>query len=106
MKTSLSDYSRFTKTEMIIVDRVETYGKWNSYSFLKTRPSDDLIGVFRVTSALEGRPDLISAAIYSTSQLDWVLIAFNNARGVLNWPKTGERIEYPLEKVVMPEVLA
>lgn len=106
MKPTLSDYSRFTGTEMIIVNGIETYGKWSGYSFLKQRPPDDKIGVFRVTSALEGRPDLISASVYNTPLLSWVLIAFNNARGVLNWPRTGDRVEYPLEEIVMPEVLS
>ena len=105
MRAMLDDYSRFSKTEMIIIDGVETFGKWKQYSFLVERPVEDKIGVFRITSAVEGRPDLISTQIYGTPMLDWVLIAFNNARGTLNWPRTGDTIEYPVESIVIPEVL-
>ena len=90
---------------MIIVDGNETFGRWQSYSFLKVRPPEDQIDVFQVTSAVEGRPDLISQQIYDTPLLDWVLIAFNNARDSLNWPKAGDLVEYPIESVVVPEVL-
>lgn len=105
MKNPGVDYSRFAKTEKIILDGSETYGKWVEFSFLKQRPNDDDIGVFRVTSATAGRPDLIANAIYGTPLLDWVLISFNNARGALNWPKAGDSIEYPEERVVVPEVM-
>lgn len=101
----LEDFSRFSRTEMIIVDGVETFGRWKQYPFLKERPAEENIEVFQVTSATEGRPDLISQQIYGTPLLDWVLIAFNNARNTLNWPKTGDVIEYPVESVVVPEVL-
>jgi len=96
---------------MIITDGHETFGRWKSYSFLKERPADENIGVFRVTSAVEGRPDLISQQVYGTPLLDWVLIAFNNtidnqsARNALNWPRAGDLVEYPVESIVVPEVL-
>jgi hypothetical protein len=101
----MSDFSRFSRTEMIIVEGNETFGRWKSFSFLKERPADNNIGVFQVTSAVEGRPDLISQQIYGTPLLDWVLIAFNNARAAINWPRTGDLVEYPVESIVVPEIL-
>ena len=101
----LDQFSRFNNTERIIIDGVETYGTWNQPSFLKKRPQDDQIGVFRVTSALEGRPDLISNNLYGTPVLDWVLISFNGVSNTMNWPKAGDTIEYPLDSVVLPELL-
>lgn len=101
----LDQFSRLQQTEPIIVDGVETFGVWTQPSFLKKRPQEDQIGVFRVSSALEGRPDLIANELYGTPLLDWVLISFNNARRSLNWPRTGDQIEYPLDTVVLPELL-
>ena len=101
----LHQFSRFQTTEPIIVGGNDTYGVWKQPSFLVTRPREDQIGVFRVTSALEGRPDLIAYKLYGTPLLDWVLISFNNARRALNWPKAGDSIEYPLDEVVLPSLL-
>ena len=97
--------SRFSSTQITIVNGVETYGTWNKYNFLKERPPEDDIDTYEVPASMEGRPDLISQAIYDTPNLYWVLVAFNNARTVLNWPKAGKLIEYPKESVVMTEVL-
>lgn len=97
--------SRFKNTERIIVDGAETYGTWNQPLFLTKRPSDDKIGVFRVTSAAEGRPDLIANEVYGTPLLDWVIISFNGVRDTMNWPRAGDTIEYPLDSVVLPELL-
>lgn len=101
----LDQFSRFQQTEPIIFDGVNTFGMWTQPSFLKERPAEDDIGIFRVTSALEGKPHNIANELYGTPLLDWVLIAFNNARGALNWPKAGDTIEYPLDTVVLPELL-
>lgn len=101
----LDQFSRFQTTDPIIIDGVETFGSWRRPSFLRERPTDDFIGVFQVTSAIEGRPDLISNELYGTPLLDWVLISFNNARKALNWPMAGDTIEYPLESIVLPELL-
>jgi len=98
-------FSRFNQSTPIIVDGVETFGTWTEPSFIRTRPEEDQIGVFRVTSAIKGRPDLISNQLYGTPLLDWVLISFNNARRALNWPKAGDSIEYPLDTIVLPELL-
>jgi len=99
------ELGRFYKTQAIIKDGVETYGSWSPPNFLNGTLTDDQIGYFPVTSALAGRPDLISNRIYGTPELAWVLIAFNNAREALNWPVTGDRIAYPIEAVVLPEVV-
>ncbi len=100
----LREFSRFSTTPTTIFDGRETYGPWVSYDFLKTRPKDDDIRVYTVTSAMEGRPDLIANAVYGTPALFWVLIAFNKAMGAINWPRSGDVIEYPSESIVIPEL--
>lgn len=101
----LDEFSRFKRTPPTIVEGKETYGRWVVPTFLKVRPAEEYIRVFQVTSALEGRPDLISNAVYSTPLLDWVLIAFNGVRDPLNWPRAGDLIEYPVDTIVLPELL-
>lgn len=100
----LDSFSRFKKTDMIIVDGHETFGRWTMFNFLKERPPEDKIRVYNVTADSEGRPDRISNEIYNTPLLDWVLIAFNNVRDPLNWPKSGITIEYPVDTIVLPEL--
>ena len=100
----LEEFSRFFQTDETIIDNVETLGVWNPPDFIKVRPLDDKIGIFRVSNALEGRPDLISDQLYGTPRLFWVLIAFNKIRDPLNWPKAGDNIEYPLDTVVFPQL--
>jgi len=106
----LGEFSRFTKTNKIIVDGKETYGSWQTQSWLKEKPDDAYILVFRVNNLFEGRPDLISNQVYGTPFLDWVLISFNHkyydneADQVLNWPKAGSIIRYPSEIIVFPEI--
>jgi len=99
------EYSRLNLNEDIIYDDVVTVGRWQRQGFLTKRPPQASIRVFRVTSALEGRPDLIAESIYGVSALDWVLIAFNNVREPLNWPRTGDIIEYPISSIVLPELI-
>ena len=99
------EFLRLFNTDLVMTKGELTYGAWATPSFIKTRPSDNQIRTFKVTSALEGRPNLISLQLYGTEHLFWVLIAFNNARGVLNWPRSGDVIEYPLDSIVLPELL-
>lgn len=103
--TDFDEYSRYRTTQLLVVDGKETLGAWSQPPFLLNRPTDDEIGVFRVTSAVEGRPDLIANQLYGSPLLDWVLIAFNNARTSINWPRAGTAIEYPMKSVVIPEIV-
>lgn len=97
-------YTRFSKTERIDYNGVNTYGRWKPYRFLTTKLPDSSIGVFEVTASFAGRPDLIAYSLYGVSQLDWVLLAFNNIRETLNWPQVGDLIRYPVDSVVLQEV--
>lgn len=101
----LDEFSRFRTTPPTVVDGKETYGPWVRPSFLVTRPPEESIRVFKVTNALEGRPDSISNIVYGTPALFWVLIAFNKVIDPLNWPKAGDVIEYPSDTVVLPQLL-
>jgi len=89
---------------MIVVDGVETVGVWNQPSYLIERPDDAYISKFHVTSALEGRPDLIAYAVYKSAELDWVIIAFNNPSEILNWPKAGDMIEIVAQELIHAEL--
>jgi hypothetical protein len=101
----LDEFSRFGKTELTTFNGREVFGRWKPLRLLTERPSDEFIGIFQVTSALEGKPHNISHAIYGTSLLDWVLIAFNGVRDPFGWPRAGDAIEYPLEEILFPELL-
>jgi hypothetical protein len=103
--SDLGYFSRFQTTESILVEGKKTFGAWNSPDFIKKRPDKESILTYHVTSKTEGRPDLISNIVYGTSDLFWVIIAFNKPRNTLNWPKTGSTIEYPAQSVVMSELL-
>lgn len=99
----LNDFSRFGRTDMVIIDGVETFDAWTQPSYLLTRPDESMIGRLKVASQYAGRPDLISNMLYGVSSLDWVLIAFNDAVS-LNWPPVGEIIEYPISSLVFPSL--
>lgn len=99
----VNDYSRFQRTELVLEDGVEVFSTWTMPPFLSEELPSDQIGSYKVTNAMEGRPDLISNIIYGTPYLDWVLIAFNNARD-LNWPKAGVIIKYPSNTAVITEL--
>lgn len=108
----LNSFSRLLKTDQIIFQGKETFGSWSSFSWLETRPADNLISNFYVTSAMAGRPDRIAAQVYGSPRLDWVLIAFaarisndQTARMGLLWPKAGQIIEIPNESLVMTSLI-
>ena len=96
--------SRYRKSEMIIVDGMETVGTWNQPSYITERPESQFIQKFYVTNALEGRPDLIANIVYGSAELDWTIIAFNNPSEILNWPRAGEYIEFVDRTIVFGEL--
>ncbi len=111
MPTKYGANSRFTHDPIVLVSDpsnptvlVETIGAWRKPSWLITRPPSNNVKTFVVTNDLAGRPDNISNQIYGTSELEWVLISFNDITDVFGWPKAGTTIEYPTESVVIPEL--
>lgn len=105
MAISLPTHSRFQLTPTLIIDGVETFGSWVPPDFL-TQPLDPgNIASFLVTSANEGRPDQIANIVYGDPFLDWVLIAYNKPLDVLNWPRAGTVIRYPVAAVVLPALV-
>src|SRR5688572_1447345 len=100
----LDQVSRYKQTEFISFGGVETLGKWVPPSFLVTRPPEDQIGVFQVTTGVVGRPDKIANILYGDSRLYWVLVSFNNVRDI-RWPMAGDLIEYPIEDIVLPAIV-
>jgi len=104
MALQLSNWSRFRTTESVLYDGKETFGRWNPPGILtQNLPRNKLI-VIKVNNVLEGRPDLISLAYYGTTLLDWLIIAYNNASGALNWPRAGQVISFPTERAVMDQL--
>lgn len=104
-----SKNSRFYNTPLAIFNGNETLHKWVEPSWVRNKPADQYIGTFTVDASTEGRPDLISSLLYNTPYLDWVLISFNythypesDAKSVLNWPRVGTIVRYPLDIVVLP----
>jgi hypothetical protein len=97
-------YSRFNLTPKITYDDKITYGKWKQYKFLTDKIPESSTGVYVVTANTAGRPDLIAGQLYGTTELDWVLLAFNNVRNPMNWPAVGELIRYPVDSIVIQEV--
>lgn len=105
MTLQASSYSRFQATETVIQDGEEVWGAWKSPSFLALDLPQGQQQAIRVNSDRAGRPDLISFDIYGTTKLDWLLIAFNDAYGVFNWPRAGTVITAPTPDIVLGEVL-
>jgi hypothetical protein len=98
MAIKLDPGSRFQFTPTVLAttptgEIVETFGVWKKPSFLKTRPNEDVIGKFQVTTAEAGKPDIIATRLYGSPYLDWIIIAFNKTTDVLNWPQPGAIIE-------------
>lgn len=105
----LDQGSRFQGTPTVLLmttngQLVETMGVWKRPAFLRIRPNPDQIGTYQVQTGRVGRPDLIAAELYGSAFLDWILIAFNQAMDVLNWPQAGMIIEYPLPRLIFAEL--
>lgn len=102
--TTISDFSRFKHTELLIEDGAEVFGTWNPPEYISGNIQDDKIANYKVNNTVEGRPDLISNELYGTPHFDWVLIAFNNPTEILNWPKAGLVIKYPIRSIVLTNI--
>ena len=96
--------SRFSTTEMVTVKGQSTFGYWNMPTLL-SKPLDpsDTVSIL-ITSDLAGRPDLIAQQYYNMSELDWLIIAFNHALDVFNWPKVGTVITIPSSFMVATQL--
>jgi hypothetical protein len=95
-------YSRFTKTDKVLFDNSETYGRWTSPI---TDAMMNTTNVYVVNAQYEGRPDLIANDLYGDPSLDWVLIAVNNATESLNWPSAGNVIKVPSKSLIASELV-
>ena len=102
--SELGDNSRFVTTESIIVDGKETLGRWSEPRFLTESVPESDIYAFQVDNRYEGRPDAIANILYNSPDLAWVLIAFNQARDPMNWPRAGDVIKYPDRSIVFSEL--
>ncbi len=105
MGLKTDNYSRFAATPTVFRDGHEVFGSWNRPELLKRPLLEDEKVRYAVTKAVEGRPDLISNEIYGTTQFDWLIIVYNKARNVLNWPLAGTLIEMPIPTLVSSELL-
>lgn len=99
---NMQPYSRFSKTDPVLFDGNETYGRWNSP--LTSTVYSNLVLIV-VNANYAGRPDLIANKLYGDPSLDWMLIAVNNATEALNWPSAGDTIKVPNPSIVSSELL-
>ena len=105
MTLKANSYSRFQGTPTILQDGEEVWGTWRKQSFLAKPLPQSQQTAYRVGSDKAGRPDLISIELYGTTKLDWLLIAFNDAFEVFNWPRSGTVITAPSVNRILGEVL-
>lgn len=101
--------TRYANAEEVLYEGRETRARLRRYSWLITRPIDQDIGTFKVTTQTEGAPRRIAQQLYDDHRLYWVLVLFNNrwfpdpgATQVLNWPVAGQVIYYPRSYVINP----
>jgi hypothetical protein len=94
-------YSRFDKTDRVLYDGHETYGRWNNPI------TEQLLNSLSpyVVNQYAGRPDLIAYQLYGNSSFDWLLIAVNNATESLNWPRAGTTILVPSASLISSELI-
>jgi hypothetical protein len=102
----MGDLSRYKNTPTTLYEGNITYGLWKPLSILKKDIDTDDYYPFTVSSQYEGRPDKISDAVYATSHLDWVLIAYNRVLDPFGWPRAGEIIKIPRSELFMSELIA
>lgn len=110
MSLFTDSYSRFGNTPSVVYDHptmgmVEIFGTWQKPSVLTRVVPDDQITRYVVRKEREGRPDLIANEVYGVSELDWVIIAYNKANQVFNWPKAGDVIKIPSSSFISAELL-
>lgn len=104
MSLELDMYSRFQETETTVFGGHEVFGRWKRPQLLQAlRPNQ--VSYYKVLSNRAGRPDEISRDFYGTTLLDWLIIAYNDAVQVLNWPESGTVIKIPNRTVVFSELV-
>ncbi len=104
MALSVDSSSRFSKTTTTILGSEEVWGRWKPPRFLSEPLPNESVQLFQVTNEYAGRPDKIASLFYGSSQLDWVIIAFNNHFKVFNWPLAGSIIKIPDPSLVLTEL--
>jgi hypothetical protein len=104
MPLETTPYSRFKRTATTIFNNQEIFGRWTMPEAL-LEIADDRVQYHRVTAGQEGRPDQISYDYYNTTEFDWLLIVFNDANDVFNWPRAGTVIKIPDRTTVLGEFL-
>ncbi len=105
MALEIGQYSRFKDTPTTLFNGVEVFGAWIKPSILKRQLRDDQIMYYTVDYSKAGKPHAIAYAVYGTTLLDWLVIAFNDRTDVFGWPAAGEVIKLPIRTVVLSELL-
>ncbi len=105
MSLDLPAYSRFFNTPLTKIEDKETYAVWDVPVFISNGVEADRTITLVVDPSYEGRPDLISYDYYGTVGYAWVIMAYNNVRNTLNWPKAGDVIRFPIDTEVTRELL-
>ena len=103
--------TRYDNAQDVLYEQRETKARLRRYSWLITKPADQDIGTFKVTTQTAGAPRRIAQKLYGDHRLYWVITMFNNrwfndpgALQVLNWPVAGQVLYYPKSYVIIPTV--
>jgi hypothetical protein len=102
MAIDVTSISRFSQTEAVIINGIETFGRWKRPDFINPDLLDeDQIRTFGVDNEFAGRPDLIATDFYGSPLLEWVVIMFNNPQNPIGWPVSGSVIRLPERSLVL-----
>lgn len=102
MAIEVTSISRFFQTEAILINGIETFGRWTRPDFVNPDLLDEnQITTFGVENDFAGRPDLIANDFYGSPLLEWVVIMFNNPIDPIGWPRSGTVIQLPDRELVL-----
>ena len=102
MGLRIDSLSRFTNTESIIKDTINTFGLWQRPFFLdECNLNEDDITTISIDQNFAGRPDRIADEYYQTPLLDWIVVMFNRPLNTIGWPQAGTVIKIPAAIVVL-----
>lgn len=96
----LPKFSRFQFSTKTVHKGQVTWPLAELPNFLSRTLDDNEIEYYEVPPEYEMRPDSIANELYGSTELEWVLLYFNDITEVHTWPKAGDVIKYPIRSLV------